>query len=547
MNELVAGVVGGLGLFVAGMWLLTENLKALASRRLRSFVTRWTANPASALLWGGLAGCIAQSMSAMTFIVVSILRSGLITARDALILILGGSVGLSALVLIVTFNIKLAAFYVLGIAGIAMASERLSRYRSVAASFLGGAMIVVGLFLVKEAAAPLAGQPWFRGMLANTGNSLALAFLAGTFLTALVQSSSVVSVFAIGLAGVGVLSVDQTIMAIYGSFLGSSVSIILLSTGLSGRSRQVAMYIVLYNVLICAVFVPMLYLELHSGIPLMKALVFAVDLELDRQLALVYVFLTLIPVPLMLASVGSWVRVLERLWPVSQSDELSRPRFIHDHASVDVDSSALLAGLEQRRALANLSRYFEAVRRKGTVLPLREASRRLFSDISAFVDELQVSHPMQGIEELNDVRNRQKLLVWLEDSIGTLCETLTEPSRHPATESFRTSICESVDGVLLSLIDTIESDDPASWEIARQITGDRGELMREFRARFLEMDPPFPKPELINLFLVTNVVEEIFVLLAKLEQEYNPQAGPAGNTRTGESLARPFPATSLQN
>lgn len=70
-----------------------------------------------------------------------------------------GSVGVSALVVIVTFNIKLAAFHVLGAAGIGMASERLSRYRKVAVSLRGGAMIVVGLVLVKEAAAPLAGQP----------------------------------------------------------------------------------------------------------------------------------------------------------------------------------------------------------------------------------------------------------------------------------------------------------------------------------------------------------------------------------------------------
>ena len=105
---------------------------------------------------------------------------------------------------------------------------------------------------------------------------------------------------------------------------------------------------------------------------------------------------------------------------------------------------------------------------------MREASRRLFSDISAFMNELRVSHPMQGIEEHNDVRNRQKPLVWLEDTIGTLCETLNEPARHPAMESFRTSICESVDSVLLSLVDAIKSDDAVSWEIARQITGDQG-------------------------------------------------------------------------
>ena len=125
------------------------------------------------------------------------------------------------------------------------------------------------------------------------------------------------------------------------------------------------------------------------------------------------------------------------------------------------------------------------------------------------------------------------LLVLLEDSIGTLGKTLTEPSRHPAMESFRTSICESVDSVLLSLIDAIESDDATSWEVARQITGDRGELMREFRVRFLELDPPLRKPDPINLFLVTNAVEEIVILFAKLEQEYNPQAGPAGYSRTG--------------
>ena len=54
MNELVAGIAGGLGLFIVGMWFLTENLKALASRRLRRIAGRWTANPFSALLWGGL-------------------------------------------------------------------------------------------------------------------------------------------------------------------------------------------------------------------------------------------------------------------------------------------------------------------------------------------------------------------------------------------------------------------------------------------------------------------------------------------------------------
>ena len=177
MNELFAGIAGGLGLFIVGMWLLTENLKAFATRRLRRTAGRWTGHRFSALVWGALAGAVTQSMSALAFIVVSILRSGLITTQGALALILGGCVGVSALVVIVTFDIKVVSLYVLGLSGAILVSERLSRFRPVAASLLGGALIILGLVLVKDAAAPLAEQPWFRDMLEGTGDSPALAFL----------------------------------------------------------------------------------------------------------------------------------------------------------------------------------------------------------------------------------------------------------------------------------------------------------------------------------------------------------------------------------
>ena len=192
MIDLLGGMIGGLGLFMVGMWLLTENLKALASRRLRRTAGRWTSNRFSALLWGTLAGGITQSMPALTFIVVSTLRSGLITTKGALALILGGSIGVTALVLIVTFDVKVASFYVLGVAGAVVVSERMSRIRPLAASFLGGAMIILGLVLLKDAAAPLADQPWFGDMVEGTGASLILAFLVAAFLTAIVQSSNAV-------------------------------------------------------------------------------------------------------------------------------------------------------------------------------------------------------------------------------------------------------------------------------------------------------------------------------------------------------------------
>ena len=524
MSELLAGVAGGLGLFVVGMWLLTENLKALATRRLRRTAGRWTENRFSALLWGALAGAITQSMSAMTFIVVSILRSGLITTRGALALILGGSVGVSALVVIVTFDIKVVSLYVLGLSGAVLVSERLSRFRPVAASFLGGALIVLGLFLLKDAAAPLAAQPWFREMLEGTGDSLALAFLVAAILTFIIQSSSAVAVFGISLAAVGLLSVEQAIIIMYGSLVGSGAILYVLSASLTGRSRQVAMYLVGYNVLICAVLVPLLYCEVHFGVPLIKAAVLALELDLDLQLATVYVFLCLFLLPVMLVGLEWAASVLERLWPTSPADEQSRPRFIHDHASVDVDTSLVLVDLEQRRAIRDLSHYFETVRGGGRIGPLRDGSRKLLSDITEFLDDLQTFHPLQGVEDHNSMRSRQKLLGWLEDALGVLCETLSDlDDRSPVTQ-LRTTVCESVDGVLLSLVDAMEADDPATWELARRLTGDRSEMMRDIRAQYLDWDPPLQRLELIHVLLITNSVEEAFFLFSKMEKEFSPTA-----------------------
>ena len=529
MNELLAGIAGGLGLFIVGMWILTENLKALASRRLRMAAGRWTGNRFSALAWGALAGATTQSMTAMTFIVVSILRSGLITTRGALALILGGSLGVSALVVIVTFDIKVVALYALGIAGAAVASDRLSRFRPVAASFLGGAMIVLGLVLVKDAAAPLAGQPWFREMVEGTGDSLALAFLVAAILTFAVQSSSAVSIFGISLAAVGLLSVDQAIMIMYGSLIGSSAILYALSAGLTGRSRQVSMYMVAYNVIVCAVLVPLLYVEILLGVPLVKAAALSLELGLEQRLAAVYVFLCVFLLPVMLAGLGWSATALERLWPASNSDALSRPRFLHDHASVDVETSVILVDLEQRRALQELSGYFEAVRQGERVGPLRAGMKKLLSEIAEFLDDLHDLHPMHGIEEQNALRNRQKLLAWLEESLGVMCETLADIDERSAIGRLRTTVCEGVDGVLLSLAAAAESGDPADREVARKLTGDRSGMMRDLRTRCLQQDPPLRKADLVNVLLVTNSVEETFFLFAKIGKEFDPAPDGPGH------------------
>ena len=134
MLETIGGFIGGLGLFFVGMWLLTENLRALSTRRLRRIVADWIPNRFAAWCWGALSGSVLQSMSAQTFITISMFRANLITTERAFAFILGGNIGAGVLVLLVSLDIKLAALYVLGAASLLMVSEKTIKLRNIGAA-----------------------------------------------------------------------------------------------------------------------------------------------------------------------------------------------------------------------------------------------------------------------------------------------------------------------------------------------------------------------------------------------------------------------------
>ena len=362
MLDTIAGVLGGFGLFAVGLSLLSENLKAVADRRMREIAKQWTGNRFTAYGWGVLLGLVSQSATASTFIAVGLMRSGLVGTVAALALLMGSYAGLTILVVVVTLDVEIFSLYVLGLAGIAIIGSRAGSVRRAATAVFGGALMILGLVLLKEAAAPLAQQSWFEGSIAWARDSLWLIFLISAALSFLVQSTAVVCVIGVTLAAAGVLGVTETLMLIYGSCVGSGAVVYVLSLNIRGRARQVAMYTVLDNALVCLVFVTLLLLEAYFDIPLVRALILSMDLGLQQQLALVYVLVGVALAPLMLAALGPTARLLERFWPTTEAEEVGRMSFIQDRATQDLSTSLALADLEQRRILAMFPRYIDSVR-----------------------------------------------------------------------------------------------------------------------------------------------------------------------------------------
>ena len=520
MIDILGGVSGGLGLFFVGMWLLTENLKTLASRRIRMLTARWTGNAWMAMSWGALLGGITQNSSALTFVVVGMAQSGLLSVRKALPVILGGSFGSTLLVLIVTFDIELIALYVLGIASAVVVIERVSRYRPIAAALFGMGMIVFGLVLLKDSASPLAEQPLFGEIMLWSRDSLVVSFLGAAVLAFIVQSSNVVTIFGITMASIGFLTFDQAIMFTYGSWLGVVLVQYTLSGNLTGSSRQLSMYMVLYSVIQSVTMALLLHVELYLGVPLMKALVTSVDLSPSQQLVLISVIVDPLWMPVTISTLGPCARLLDRLWPRTELEDRSSTKFIHDHVFADVETSLVLVDMEQRRVLGMLSEYFAAMREESPLSLSRQATRTVLARIREFLEDLETRHPSQDAEDINSTLTRHNLLSWLEERVTDLCDELQRARDYPPLGTLRTSIVEGVDAVFLVMLHALETGGEGFRDTEELWIDDRSEVMRRIRDFYLDSTSPLGDAERATIYKLLSTTEQVFYLLSKLAQEF---------------------------
>ena len=214
MFETLGGILGGLGLFFVGTWLLAENLDDLTNRRFRMAAATLISNRFTGYGWGVLAGGITQSSTALTFIIVGMLQAGFVSTHRAFAIITGGNVGAMLIVLVVSLDIRLAALYGVGLVGILMVSSWGARFQNYGMALFGIALMLIGLSLMQESAEPVVSEPWFEQLLEVSRISWWLSFAVAALLAALLPPSAV-ALLGITMSSAGLLTLDQVLMFIY--------------------------------------------------------------------------------------------------------------------------------------------------------------------------------------------------------------------------------------------------------------------------------------------------------------------------------------------
>lgn len=322
--------IGGIGLFLLGMWLMTDGLKFAAGNTLRHLLAHSTQTPVRGLLTGiGLTTAV-QSSSAVTVASIGFVNAGLLTLTQAIWVIFGSNIGTTMtgwIVAITGMQLKLDA-YALPLIGIGMLirlTGTASKRAALGQALVGFAVFLLGIQALKSGFSELAGQVDFTALPSSGISSGLVYFGIGVILTFLIQSSSATTAITITAASAGIIPVPLAALIIIGADLGTSSTAALAAIGATANARRAATSHVLLNLVTTAFAITFLTVLL-TGVVLLRDLLHLPD-DPGITLALFSTVFNILGVMLMLPFTAAVVRWLEQRF-VSREEDTARPRHL---------------------------------------------------------------------------------------------------------------------------------------------------------------------------------------------------------------------------
>jgi phosphate:Na+ symporter len=257
MVSALATLAGGIGLFLLGMALLSDGLRAFAGDDLRRRLLELTGKPWRAFLSGAVATALVQSSSATTVAMIGFVSAGLVSFPQAIGVLLGASLGTTATGWIVAgLGLKFSAAYlglpVIG-AGAFVRTFSPGRWKQLGQAAGGFGMIFVGIGTLQQA---MAGAPRYVELGAPPADTLwhrVLLVVVGVFLTVLLQSSSAAMAMTLTALHSGSIHFEQAAVLSIGASIGTTVTGVIASIGASVPAKRTALSLVLLNAVTGAV------------------------------------------------------------------------------------------------------------------------------------------------------------------------------------------------------------------------------------------------------------------------------------------------------
>jgi phosphate:Na+ symporter len=343
IKEMIFGIVGGLGLFLFGMGLMSDGLKKVAGQKLKSLLGALTRRRVIAVLIGAFTTALIQSSSATTVMTVGFVNAGLLALKQALCVVLGANVGTTFTAWLVStfgiggFKITAYALPAIGVGFLLQVVARRQKVKSFGGILLGFGLLFVGISFMKDAFGPLRDSVEVQEALIWLGRNPILAVLAGTVLTMLLQSSSASIMIIQVLAWQGAFGTDWEVALrvaipfILGDNIGTTITAQLAALRTSRNARRVAMGHTVFNVIGVIYMLPLvwggLYGRVVGWITPWQLSQTTIMLELAFAHSLFNIFNTVIFLP----AIGWLEAVVMKILPLRQEELAQKPVVLERH------------------------------------------------------------------------------------------------------------------------------------------------------------------------------------------------------------------------
>ena len=274
-------LLAGLGAFLIGVKLLSDNMEKLATGKMRSLFHRasgkvalpegatrkekfraktkeWSSNLVGVGI-GTAVTAVIQSSSLTTVMVVGLVNAGVMTLTQAATITMGANIGTTITAQIAALSAFDIATFAMGLTGIGVLiayATKKEKVQTICYAVAGLGLVFVGLDVMDGSMAFFKESQVIVDLFASITNPFLLFFL-GIAITAIVQSSSAITVILISMATQGIIiggGGNAVMYVVLGTNIGTCVTALLSCIGTSVNARRAAMIHLLFNVIGSIIF-----------------------------------------------------------------------------------------------------------------------------------------------------------------------------------------------------------------------------------------------------------------------------------------------------
>lgn len=340
----VLTLLAGIGIFLIACTMMSSNLESISGSKLKALFSKASKSKLLGVGIGALGTAAIQSSGATTVMVIGFVNAGIMSLAQAATMIYGANIGTTITGQIValgmfgdnTLSTTVIFSSLAGVGAFILAFSKADKWKKIGGILAGFGMLFVGLSMMSSSMEAFAELDSVKVFLASIDNALLLVVI-GAILTAIIQSSSVMTSITIAMVVTGLISLDQGIFLTMGSNIGSCVVALIAGITGSRNAKRTSLIHLIFNISGVVVFMIVsgiltLVGGAEAGFGFMFEKLFPGAPQ--TQLAMFHTFFNIVTVIIVLPFTNQLVALTKKLIPGKSSDEEEKTLhtyYISDH------------------------------------------------------------------------------------------------------------------------------------------------------------------------------------------------------------------------